>query len=65
MQILERKNFDRRIEHSQVLDAGDFPTLSHELGVIASMQPNHLLTDMNWAQDRLGTDACAVFLCLG
>ena len=25
-----------------------------ELKVIASMQPNHLLTDMNWAESRLG-----------
>src|SRR5581483_7428145 len=24
------------------------------LKVIASMQPNHLLTDMNWAESRLG-----------
>jgi predicted amidohydrolase YtcJ len=42
-----------RIEHSQVLGPGDFRRY-HDLGVIASMQPNHLLTDMNWAQDRLG-----------
>ena len=27
-----------------------------ELGVIASMQPNHLLTDMAWAEQRLGHD---------
>ncbi len=42
-----------RIEHSQVLAAGDFSRYK-ELGVIASMQPNHLLSDINWAQDRLG-----------
>ncbi len=42
-----------RIEHSQVLDAGDFDRYK-ELGVIASMQPNHLLTDMAWAEQRLG-----------
>ncbi len=42
-----------RIEHSQVLAPGDFRRY-HELGVIASMQPNHLLTDMDWAQARLG-----------
>src|SRR5882757_9466121 len=34
-----------RIEHSQVLDAPDFARY-RDLGVIASMQPNHLLTDM-------------------
>ncbi len=44
-----------RIEHSQVLDAPDFARYK-QLGVIASMQPNHLLTDMAWAQQRLGHD---------
>ncbi len=42
-----------RIEHSQVLDAPDFDRYK-QLGVIASMQPNHLLTDMAWAEQRLG-----------
>jgi predicted amidohydrolase YtcJ len=42
-----------RIEHSQVLDAPDFARYK-QLGVIASMQPNHLLTDMAWAEHRLG-----------
>jgi predicted amidohydrolase YtcJ len=27
-----------------------------KLGVVASMQPNHLLTDMNWAMERLGAE---------
>lgn len=44
-----------RIEHSQVVDAGDFARYAM-LGVIASMQPNHLLTDMAWAQQRLGPE---------
>jgi predicted amidohydrolase YtcJ len=44
-----------RIEHSQVVDAGDFARYK-QLGVIASMQPNHLLTDMNWAEQRLGPE---------
>jgi hypothetical protein len=44
-----------RIEHSQVLDAPDFARYK-QLGVIASMQPNHLLTDMAWAEQRLGQD---------
>ena len=30
-----------------------------ELKVIASMQPNHLLTDMNWAEARLGPQRAA------
>jgi predicted amidohydrolase YtcJ len=42
-----------RIEHAQVVDPADIPRFK-QLGIIASMQPNHLLTDMNWAEDRLG-----------
>ncbi len=42
-----------RIEHAQVVDPADIPRFK-QLGVVASMQPNHLLTDMNWAEDRLG-----------
>jgi predicted amidohydrolase YtcJ len=44
-----------RIEHSQVLNAPDFARYK-QLAVIASMQPNHLLTDMAWAEQRLGHD---------
>jgi predicted amidohydrolase YtcJ len=42
-----------RIEHAQVLLPGDFDRFA-ALGVIASMQPSHLLSDMNWAGARLG-----------
>jgi predicted amidohydrolase YtcJ len=42
-----------RIEHDQVIDSQDFARYK-SLGVIASMQPNHLLTDMNWAETRIG-----------
>ena len=44
-----------RIEHAQVLVPADFNRFAR-LGVIASMQPSHLLTDMNWATDRLGPE---------
>lgn len=44
-----------RIEHSQVVDPADFARYK-QLGVIASMQPNHLLTDMAWAEQRLGPE---------
>ena len=44
-----------RVEHAQVLLPDDFARFSSE-GVIASMQPSHLLTDMKWATDRLGTE---------
>ena len=44
-----------RIEHAQVVDPKDIPRFA-KLGVIASMQPSHLLTDMNWAEARLGPE---------
>ena len=44
-----------RIEHAQVLLPGDFQRFA-DLGVIASMQPVHLLTDMKWAEARLGPE---------
>jgi predicted amidohydrolase YtcJ len=47
-----------RIEHAQVVDPADIPRFK-ALGVIASMQPNHLLTDMNWAEARLGPERAA------
>ena len=47
-----------RIEHAQVVDPADIPRFA-ELGVIASMQPCHLLTDMNWAEARLGPKRAA------
>jgi predicted amidohydrolase YtcJ len=42
-----------RIEHAQVTTPLQIAKFK-ELKVIASMQPNHLLTDMYWAKDRLG-----------
>ena len=42
-----------RIEHDQVIAPEDFKKYK-DLGVIASVQPNHLLTDMNWAEAHIG-----------
>ena len=42
-----------RIEHSQVVEPRDIARYK-ALGIIASMQPSHLLTDMSWAPARLG-----------
>jgi predicted amidohydrolase YtcJ len=42
-----------RIEHDQVIAPEDFEKFK-KLGVIASVQPNHLLTDMNWAEAHIG-----------
>jgi predicted amidohydrolase YtcJ len=47
-----------RIEHAQVTTPSQI-TQFKQLKVIASMQPNHLLTDMRWAQDRLGPKRAA------
>ena len=44
-----------RIEHDQVIAPDQFAQY-HKLGVIASVQPNHLLTDMNWAESRIGPE---------
>lgn len=53
-------NFDRddnltrhRIEHAQVVSPSDFKRFA-ELGVIASMQPSHAISDKRWAESRLG-----------
>jgi predicted amidohydrolase YtcJ len=47
-----------RIEHAQVTNPLQVAKFK-ELKVIASMQPNHLLTDMNWAATRLGPKRAA------
>jgi predicted amidohydrolase YtcJ len=48
-------DFRYRIEHAQVVSPGAFDRFA-KLHVIASMQPSHLLTDMNWAEARLGPE---------
>lgn len=47
-----------RVEHAQVTTLAQINQFK-QLRVIASMQPNHLLTDMRWAQDRLGPKRAA------
>ncbi len=51
----KRDDFRPRVEHAQVVAPEDFGRF-RELGVVASMQPNHLLTDMNWALARIGSE---------
>jgi len=51
-------DFRLRIEHAQVTTPAEIGRFK-ELKVIASMQPNHLLTDMNWAESRLGPKRAA------
>ncbi len=49
------RDFRFRIEHDQIIDPGQIDQY-RKLGVIASVQPNHLLTDMNWAVERIGPE---------
>jgi predicted amidohydrolase YtcJ len=51
-------NYRLRVEHAQVTTPQQILRFK-ELKVIASMQPNHLLTDMNWAESRLGAKRAA------
>jgi len=44
-----------RIEHAQVTNP-ELLKRAAELELIMSMQPSHLLTDMNWAEQRLGPE---------
>jgi len=49
------RDFRLRIEHDQVIAPDQFAQF-RKLGVVASVQPCHLLTDMNWAVDRIGPE---------
>jgi predicted amidohydrolase YtcJ len=48
---------DRRwkIEHAQVMNPKDFDLFT-KFSVIPSVQPNHAMDDMRWAEERLGKD---------
>lgn len=47
-----------RIEHVQHLRPADYPRFK-ELGVVASMQPYHVIDDGRWAEGRIGAKRCA------
>jgi predicted amidohydrolase YtcJ len=47
------EDYRLRVEHAQVTNPAQVLRFK-ELKVIASMQPCHLLTDMHWAESRLG-----------
>jgi len=48
-----------RIEHAQVVREEDMARF-RSLGIIASIQPSHLIDDMRWAEKRIGWDRCAI-----
>jgi len=52
------EDYRLRVEHAQVTTAAEIAQFK-QLKVIASMQPSHVLTDMRWAQDRLGPKRAA------
>ena len=52
------EDYRLRIEHAQVTNPAQVLQFK-KLKIIASMQPSHLLTDMNWAMARLGPDRAA------
>ena len=51
-------DFRLRVEHAQVTTPAQVAQFK-QLKVVASMQPSHVLTDMRWAQDRLGPKRAA------
>ena len=51
-------DFRLRVEHAQVTTPAQIARFK-ELKVIASMQPSHVLTDMRWANQRLGPKRAA------
>jgi predicted amidohydrolase YtcJ len=53
--VNQRSDTRHRIEHAQFVHRNDVPRFK-ELGVIASMQPCHLLNDLRWAPTILGPE---------
>jgi len=54
-QLGDQSELRHRIEHAQVVHPDDIPRFV-ELDLIASMQPVHATSDMNMAEDRVGSD---------
>jgi predicted amidohydrolase YtcJ len=61
-QAVQKENGPRdrrfRIEHAQHLRPEDYQRFA-ELGVIASMQPYHVIDDGRWAEERIGALRCS------
>ena len=52
---LGEQQLRHRIEHAQVVAVEDIPRFKG-LNIIASMQPTHATSDMNMAEDRVGSE---------
>jgi len=56
-QVNGKRDSRHRIEHAQILRSDDIPRFA-QLGVIASMQPTHCITDKRFAEKRIGLERC-------
>ncbi|REL33370.1 amidohydrolase [Rhodohalobacter sp. SW132] len=54
-QLGDQADMRHRIEHAQVVAPEDIPRFT-ELNLVASMQPTHATSDMNMAENRVGSD---------
>ncbi len=52
-----KRDSRHRSEHAQILTLDDIPRFA-TLGVIASMQPTHCITDKRFAEKRIGLERC-------
>jgi len=52
-----KRDSRHRIEHAQTLAESDIPRFA-TLGVIASMQPTHCITDKRFCEKRIGIERC-------
>ncbi|HLA39505.1 MAG TPA: amidohydrolase, partial [Candidatus Glassbacteria bacterium] len=57
IEVNGQRDSRHRIEHTQLLTEFDLPRFA-ALGVIASMQPTHCITDKRFAERRLGLERC-------
>lgn len=51
----DQSDLRHRVEHAQIVQPDDIPRFV-ELDLIASMQPTHATSDMNMAEDRVGSE---------
>jgi predicted amidohydrolase YtcJ len=56
-QVAGKRDSRHRIEHAQTLQESDIPRFA-QLGVIASMQPTHCITDKRFYEKRVGPERC-------
>jgi predicted amidohydrolase YtcJ len=57
IEVNGKRDSRHRSEHAQILIDEDIPRFA-ELGVIASMQPTHCITDKRFAEKRIGEERC-------